>query len=88
MQVDETGITGMVPISSMPDFFIYNESAHELKGRSSGTVYKLGERIDVELQDVNVLTGQIAFHLRTKRSGPQKQPTVSVGPTSKPKKRR
>jgi ribonuclease R len=88
VQVDETGITGMVPVSSMTDFFVYNESAHELKGRSSGTVYKLGDRVEVELQDVNVLTGQIAFHLRTKRSGPQKQPTVSVGPTSKPKKRR
>jgi ribonuclease R len=89
VQVDETGITGMVPVSSMPDFFVYNESAHELKGRSSGTVYKLGDRVDVELQDVNVLTGQIAFHLRTKRSSSQKQqPTVSVAPSSKPKKRR
>jgi ribonuclease R len=88
VQVDETGITGMVPVSSMSDFFVYNESAHELKGRSTGMVYKLGDRVDVELQDVNVLTGQIAFHLKVKRSGPQKQPTVSVGPTKKPKKRR
>lgn len=88
VQVDETGITGMVPISSLSDFFVYNESAHELKGRASGTVYKLGDRVEVELQDVNVLTGQIAFHLKVKRSGGAKQPTVSVGPAKKPKKRR
>lgn len=88
VQIDETGISGMIPISSMPDFFIYNEAAHELRGRSSKVVYSLGERVDVDLQDVNVLTGQITFHLSTKRSGTKKQPTTSVSQPSKKKKKR
>lgn len=90
VHIDENGITGMVPVSSMPDFFVYNEVAHELKGRSSGMVYRLGDRVDVELNDVNVLTGQITFHLNTKRSSSRKQqPTVSIDHgTHKPKRRR
>jgi len=88
VQIDETGISGMIPISSMPDFFIYNEAAHELRGRSSKVIYSLGQRIDVDLQDVNVLTGQITFHLSTKRSGPKKQPTLSAVQPPKTKKRR
>lgn len=90
VHIDENGITGMVPVSSMPDFFVYNEVAHELKGRSSGMVYHLGDRVDVELNDVNVLTGQITFHLNMKKSSIKKpQPTVSIDhPPKKPKKRR
>lgn len=90
VHIDENGITGMVPVSSMPDFFVYNEVAHELKGRSSGMVYRLGDRVDIELNDVNVLTGQITFHLNMKKSSAKKhQPTVSIDhPPKKPKKRR
>jgi ribonuclease R len=66
VQIDETGINGMIPIASLPDFFIYNEAHHELKGRSSGVVYRLGDKIDVTLEDVNVLTGQISFNLKTR----------------------
>lgn len=88
VQIEETGITGMVPVSTMPDFFIYNESAHELVGRATKTVYKLGDRIDVTLQDVNVLTGQITFHLTSKYSSAPRKPTVSVASKPKPKKRR
>lgn len=68
VQIDETGISGMIPIATLPDFFIYNEAKHELKGRSSGTVYRLGDVLDVTLEDVNVLTGQISFTLNTKGS--------------------
>lgn len=90
VHIDENGITGMVPVASMPDFFVYNEVAHELKGRSSGMIYRLGDRVDVELNDVNVLTGQITFHLNMKKSSLKKhQPTVSIDHApKKPKKRR
>lgn len=88
VMVEETGITGMVPVASMPEFFIYNESAHELRGRSTDTVYRLGDTVKVTLQDVNVLTGQIAFNLDTRGGSKKalkhpKQPT----PEDKPNKR-
>jgi ribonuclease R len=88
VQVEETGITGMIPVSSMPDFFIYNESAHELRGRSSKVIYRLGDRIDVELQDVNVLTGQITFNLNKKRSNPSRHPSPSENGNASKKKNR
>jgi ribonuclease R len=90
VHIDENGISGMVPVASMPDFFVYNEVAHELKGRSSGMIYRLGDRVDVELTDVNVLTGQNTFHLNMKKSSSRKhQPTISIDHApKKPKKRR
>lgn len=83
IQIEETGISGMVPISSMPDFFIYNESAHELRGRSTGAIYKLGDRIEVDLQDVNVLTGQITFHLKMQKRPSRKKASLSTAHPSK-----
>lgn len=89
VQIEETGISGMVPVSSMPDFFVYNESAHELRGRSTGIIYKLGDRIEVDLQEVNVLTGQITFHLKVQKAPPRKKVSFSTNhPSKKTKKRK
>lgn len=90
--LDETGISGMIPIASMPDFFIFNEAGHELRGRSSGVVYRIGDRVDIKLEDINVLTGQITFHLDLPKSAfkhhAPKPHEPHSGGHDKPKKRR
>ncbi len=66
IKVIDSGIVGLIPVASMSDFFVYNETRQELHGRSSGTVFKLGDSIKAILEDVDVLTGQINFKLDTK----------------------
>ena len=46
------------------DFFVHNESQMCLQGRKTGITYKIGDLIQVQVDEIDVLTGQISFKLR------------------------
>lgn len=65
VSIDETGVDGLVPMSALTeDFFVHNESQMCLQGRKTGITYKIGDLIQVQVDEIDVLTGQISFKLR------------------------
>lgn len=70
IKITENGIVGMALVASLPDFFVYHESEQMLHGRESGITLRLGDKVNVTLEDVDVLTGQINFKLDIKTSYP------------------
>lgn len=66
ISIDETGVDGLVPMSALTeDFFVHNESQMCLQGRKTGLTYKIGDQVQVLVDEIDVLTGQISFKLRT-----------------------
>ncbi len=58
----ENGVEGRLHISNLgDDYYFYIEDASILKGRTSGRIYRIGERIDVTISGVNPLARQIDF---------------------------
>ncbi len=62
--LDETGADGLVPVSTLPwDRYDHDEVHHALVGQETGLVYRLGERVKVELYEADTVTGGMVFHL-------------------------
>ncbi len=62
--LDETGADGLVPVSTLPwDRYDHDEVHHALVGQETGMVYRLGERVKVELAEADTVTGGMVFHL-------------------------
>ena len=58
----ETGASGLLPISSLPDdFWMHDEASHALLGRRTRVQYRLTDAIDVRLVEANALTGSLLF---------------------------
>jgi exoribonuclease R len=54
---------GLVPARTLDEPFVYEPARQVLRGRFSGAVLALGSRVEVELAEVDVLTGQLTFRL-------------------------
>ena len=55
-------VEGLVHVSSLPgDFFQYDEAACEMRGTKTGTAYRLGERIRVQVRFADRFTRSIDF---------------------------
>ncbi len=66
VRLDETGADGLVPVSSMGDeYFQHDERAHALVGQQSGARYRLGQRVEVKLEEAAPVTGGLIFSLLT-----------------------
>ena len=62
--LDETGADGLVPIRTLGrEYFDHDERRHCLEGRDTGTVYTLGDRVEVRLAEANPVTGGMIFEL-------------------------
>jgi ribonuclease R len=59
-----------VPVATLGEYFAYDPGRQALIGRSSGTALALGCRVEVELTEVDVLSGQITFRLLDHEPGP------------------
>jgi ribonuclease R len=64
VQLSETLADGLVPIGSLgAEFFAHDPGRHALIGQESGSAFALGDRVRVELVEVDALAGQLTFHL-------------------------
>jgi ribonuclease R len=94
VELDEVYVQGLVHVSSMgDDFYVYNDKAHVLKGENSKKVYRLGDRVKIQVVRVDLERRQIDFALadvleRTRagarKSGP---PRSSGAPRSRARRR-
>ncbi|KYP17564.1 Ribonuclease R [Streptococcus parauberis] len=54
-------IEGLIHVTSLPEFYNYNERNMTLQGEKSGIVFKVGQPIHVKLVKANKETGDIDF---------------------------
>jgi ribonuclease R len=63
VRLDQTMAEGLVPARTLDEPFTYEPARQVLLGRFSGTALALGCRVEVELTEVDVLSGQLTFRL-------------------------
>lgn len=64
VELDEVYVQGLVHVSSMSDdYYAFDEKAHRLKGESTGRIYRLGDRVEVQVARVDLERRQIDFAL-------------------------
>jgi ribonuclease R len=64
VELDEIYVQGLVHVSSMTDdYYRFDEKAHTLEGESTRRVYRLGDRVEVQVARVDLERRQIDFAL-------------------------
>ncbi|MEK9671985.1 MAG: ribonuclease R [Rhodospirillaceae bacterium] len=62
--LDETGADGLAPMGSLPDdYYDHDEAQNQLRGRSTGMIYSLGDPVRVRLAEARPLTGGMIFEI-------------------------
>ena len=57
-------VEGLIPMSSLgDDFYVYEEKQHRLRGRSSGSVFRLGDPVSVELKAIDEVRRRLDFRI-------------------------
>jgi ribonuclease R len=99
VKLTDTGADGLIPIRSLgTEYFNYDESRHALIGTRSGTMYQLGDVVDVRLIEAAPVAGALRFELLSsdsataprdrRRPGPQRRPSFKAHPGRSPDKKR
>ena len=66
VSVADSGASGLVPVSSLPDdFWVHDEQLQALVGRHSGVAFRLAQEVEVRLSEASPVTGGLIFHLMT-----------------------
>src|SRR5262245_29335694 len=64
VELDEIFVEGLVHVSSMTDdYYAFNEKAHLLKGENTKRIYRLGDKVEVQVVRVDLERRQIDFAL-------------------------
>jgi ribonuclease R len=64
VELEEVYVQGLVHVSSMnDDYYRFDERAHRLKGENTGTTYRLGDRVEIQVGRVDLDRRQIDFAL-------------------------
>ena len=64
VRLDETGADGIVPVSGLSyDYFHHDEAKHALIGERTGTMFRLGDRVLVRLEEATPVTGGLKFDI-------------------------
>jgi ribonuclease R len=64
VELEEVFVQGLVHVSTMTDdYYLFDERAHALKGETTGKVYRLGDKIEVQVARVDLERRQIDFVL-------------------------
>ncbi len=63
VEIDDLLVEGLVHVREMDDFYSFVQGQFQLKGRRSGKVYQLGDRVRVKVLRVNMERHEIDFAL-------------------------
>ncbi len=84
VQLDEFFVEGLVHVTNLGnDFFVFDEPRMELRGRRSGQVFSMGQKVKVQLAAANVLKHQLDFKLLSSETAPAK-PASAATPSKQP----
>lgn len=74
VEITEFMVEGLVHISDLEDdYYLFEEKAYRLKGRSSGRVYRLGDKVRVRVVRVNVNERLLDFVLVERKREKEKK---------------
>ena len=93
VELEEFFVEGLVHISTLADdYYRFNEKTHTLRGESTGTLYRLGDRLEVQVVRVDQEKRQIDLAIEgiepAGRHRSSKGPPSRRGTTGKKKRRR
>ena len=75
LRLDESGADGLAPISSLgEEYFHHDETAHCLVGERTGSIWRLGAKVEVRLREASPVTGGLLFEVLTEPEPPQGGP--------------
>ncbi|HEY0548493.1 MAG TPA: VacB/RNase II family 3'-5' exoribonuclease, partial [Verrucomicrobiae bacterium] len=77
VDVPELSMSGLVPLSTMDDFYVFEPARNHLVGRRSRRTIRLGDKVEVQVANVNTFKKQVDFRL-AKTSG--NRPAVAPRP--------
>ncbi|MBN2373455.1 ribonuclease R [bacterium] len=64
VELDDIFVEGLVHISSITDdFYHFNEAGHQLKGERTGRIFRLGDKVKIRVDKVDLERRQIDFGL-------------------------
>lgn len=64
VEIIENKCEGMIRLNDMSsDFFIYDEFSHAVVGKRTGTVYRLGDEVDIVVENANVIKRHLDFSI-------------------------
>jgi len=99
VDVEDLGMSGMVPLSTLDDdFYIFDPDRHQVVGRRTRRVIRLGDIVEVQIAKVDDFKKRVDFRLSTtgrrkskppfkrKNSGPSKSAPKKQAQRSKPKR--
>jgi len=85
VDVETLGMSGLVPLSDLDDdFYVFQPERHQLVGRRTRRVIRLGSAVEVQVAKVDTLKKRVDFRLAGKPK-PKAKPRASAG--RKPKQR-
>jgi ribonuclease R len=74
VQLDGLQVDGLVHVTALgQDYFARDRSGFRLVGRSSGRVFKLGDRLRVRVANVSLDDRRVDFELASATGGPRRQ---------------
>jgi ribonuclease R len=91
VELEEIYVQGLVHVSTMSDdYYRYDERAHTLEGQNAGRVYRLGDRVKVQVARADLERRQLDFALLdvlgrpAGRGGPARAPRGAPPASRKP----
>ena len=75
VRLDAFYVEGLVHVTSLPsDYYHYEAEKHRLKGERTGTTYRLGDGLSVQVARVDMDDRKIDFALADEKPRPRRQP--------------
>ncbi|TVM08125.1 MAG: ribonuclease R [Halomonas sp.] len=75
VRLDEFYVEGLVHVTSLPsDYYHYEAEKHRLKGERTGTTYRLGDGVTIQVARVDMDDRKIDFSLADDKPRPRRQP--------------
>lgn len=88
VELPDSLMSGLIHISSMEgDFFYYEEMDQRLRGKRTGVTYQLGDRVQVEVERVDIFKQQIDFRMVVNPAAPSGKSNKSSQPKNRSTKK-
>ncbi len=88
VRLQETGADGFVPVSTLgDDYYEHVEEAYALVGQRSGAAYRLGDVVDVRLDEAIPMAGALRFEMLTPGTKGEIAPIKGLGKGPRPRLR-
>lgn len=75
----ESTVEGMIPFRTMNDYFEFEEKRLEARGKTSGQVYRIGDKVQVKVVNSDCILRRVDFELAEKIDGGRRKVRDTAG---------